>query len=107
MSTSREVPDFQARWRPEKRWAINRLGFTMREYDVVRVIRLSEPDRHYTGSEGVSRPPKIGDIATICHEYEPSDPNAIVAVEMVASSGATIWLADFARDELESVSRPQ
>jgi hypothetical protein len=77
------------------------LGLNLREYDVVRVVRLSKPDRSYSGTDGASRPPKIGDVATICHEYERHNPNATVAVEMVARGGTTIWLADFARDELE------
>lgn len=78
----------------------------LREYDVVRVVRLLTVDRFYDGTEGVMRPPGIGDVATICHENKPGDPLASVVVEMVDKDGMTIWLADFARDELELVSRP-
>ena len=77
----------------------------LREYDVVRVIQLSDSERTYDGTKSVRRPPKIGDVATICHEYDPGNPAAMVAVEMVAEDGNTVWLADFAHDELELVSR--
>ncbi len=78
----------------------------LREYDVVRVVRLVKPDRTYNGTERVMRAPRIGDVATICHENKPDDPSASVVVEMVDNDGMTIWLADFGRDELELVRRP-
>ena len=77
----------------------------LREYDIVRVVRLESPDRFYDGTESVMRPPRIGDVATICHENKPGDPSGSVVVEMVDQDGMTIWLADFARDELELVRR--
>lgn len=72
---------------------------------MVRVIALLESNRKFDGSDGVFRAPQVGDIATICHDYDPSDPNAPVAVEMVNDQGLTIWLADFDRSELELVTR--
>jgi hypothetical protein len=79
----------------------------LREYDIVRVVRLLSPTRYFSGTEAVSRPPQIGDQAVICHEYEPNNPAAAVAVEMIDRNGYTIWLADFAREELELISRPR
>jgi hypothetical protein len=79
----------------------------LREYDVVRVVRLVTPRRSFGGTEGVRRPPKVGDVATICHEGHPRDPEAQVAVEMVDETGVTVWLADFDRSELELVQRPE
>jgi hypothetical protein len=76
---------------------------TIREYDVVRVTRLLDAARSFTGTESVARAPAVGDVATVCQEYQPTDPTARVAVEMVDSSGSTIWLADFERSELELV----
>ena len=84
----------------------------VREYDVVRVVRLHTPDRRFDGTEGVRRAPQVGDVATICHELDPSDPSAPVVVEMVDDNSLTIWLADtiwlanFDRSELELVHRP-
>lgn len=73
----------------------------LREFDIVRVVRLIEAHRPYDGTDGVRRPPMIGDLATVCHDYNPGDPSAPVAAEMVDGDGYTIWLADFRREEIE------
>ena len=78
----------------------------LQEYDVVRVIELLRANRPFDGSDGIRRPTRVGDVATICHEYDPGDPAAMVAVEMVDDDGSTIWLADFERGELELLRRP-
>ncbi len=77
---------------------------TIREYDRVRVVRLRKRDRPFDGSDAVKRSPQLGDLATVCHEYRPEDPAALVAVEMVTEDGLTVWLADFDRSELELVA---
>ena len=76
----------------------------MRQHDAVRVVRLFSTNRPYDGAVGLRRPPKVGDLATIAHEYDPEDPRAPLAVEKVDADGRVIWLADFERDELELVS---
>lgn len=76
------------------------------EYDTVRVVRLFRQDRDFDGTPGLSRAPKIGDTAAVVHEYDPSDPMAPVCIECVDSQGNTVWLADFDKDELELVARP-
>jgi hypothetical protein len=76
-----------------------------REYDIVRIIRLDVPNRLYLGTETVKRAPRIGDVATICHQDKPEDPTASVVVEMVDQNGCTLWLADFSPGELELVTR--
>ncbi|QDU36970.1 hypothetical protein Mal4_12730 [Maioricimonas rarisocia] len=73
----------------------------LREHDTVRVAQLLTPQRPFDGTEGVSRSPRVGDVATICHEYDPDDSEAPVSVEMVDGQGNTVWLADFHRTELE------
>jgi hypothetical protein len=67
------------------------------------VIRLRTENRTISGSAGVTRPPRVGDIATVVHEYIPEDPTARVIVENVGEDGMTIWIADFERDEIELV----
>jgi hypothetical protein len=79
-----------------------RLMPKLREFDVVRIVRLRDASRTFTGTESVLRAPRVGDIGTICHEYA-SDAAAPVIVEMVNEDGLTVWLADFHRDELEPV----
>jgi hypothetical protein len=76
----------------------------IREYDVVKVTQLLSATREFSGTQGAMRGPRVGDIATVCHEYSPRDPTARVAVEMVNPRGETIWLADFERAELELMS---
>ena len=78
----------------------------LREYDIVRIARLLKTDRFYNGTDGAMRSPAVGDVATICHDNDPFDPNSAVVVEMGDQDGNTIWLADFAREELELVKRP-
>lgn len=73
------------------------------ECTVVRVVRLHQPHRHWLSSEGVGRPPAIGDTGTIVHVYALHDPATPYIVECVDDDGLTIWLADFDRDELEVV----
>ena len=75
----------------------------LRENDIVKVVKLVQPDRPFDGTESVRRPPKVGDVGVICHEYDPGNQTAAVAVEMVDGNGLTIWLADFERAELKSV----
>ena len=79
----------------------------LKEYDKVRIVKLLRNDRPLEGTEGVMRPPAIGDTATIVHEYHPGDPSASVAVEKVNSDGYTVWLADFEKEELELVQDPR
>lgn len=71
------------------------------EHDVVRVVRLRTSGRNFSGTEGVRRAPRVGDEGAIVHVPAP---DAFV-VECVSPDGATVWLADFRRDELERVAR--
>lgn len=71
------------------------------EYDVVQVTQLIQPDRHYDGSDGIKRPPQIGDQGTIVDISPKADSWCVV--ECLDSDGATIWLADFSSDELQLV----
>jgi len=77
----------------------------LQEYDVVKVVKLLNPDRKFDGTDDISRPPRIGDIGTICHDYDPGNQDSVVAVEMVTKDGMTVWLADFKREELELVQK--
>lgn len=70
------------------------------EHDVVRIVRLRTSGRHFSGTEGVRRAPRVGDEGTIVNV---PTPDAFV-VECVTPSGDTVWLADFRRDELELVA---
>ena len=72
------------------------------EYDVVRVTKLIQLDRHYDGNESLKRAPRVSDEGTIVHI--PPQTNSWCIVECVdPKDGFTIWLADFSTDELELV----
>ena len=72
-----------------------------RELDIVRVVALRQRSRAVSGTEGVLRDPRVGDIAAIVHLHPHRDgaPDAAI-VECVDAQGRTIWLADFELEEL-------
>jgi hypothetical protein len=74
------------------------MSIVFKEMDVVKITALLESNRPYTGTEGVCRAPRIGDLATVVHVLEPGC--AFIA-EAVDSEGYTLWLADFHVEELE------
>lgn len=73
----------------------------LEELDVVRVVRLRTAERPYDGTEGVLRAPRLGDEGTVVLAAARGDADGTVMVECVDADGMTIWLADFATDELE------
>ena len=73
----------------------------LEERDVVRVVRLRAAERPYDGTEGVLRAPRLGDEGTVVLAAAKGDASATVMVECCDADGGTIWLADFAADELE------
>ena len=75
----------------------------IKEFDLVRVVALLENDRPFSGSDGVCRAPRIGDLASVAHVLEPG--RAFI-VEAVDSEGYTLWLADFYAEELQLVKHP-
>ncbi len=72
-------------------------------YTVVRVAHLAHVTRPWNGTEGVARSPRVGDCGTVVHVYAPNDPNTSYSVECVNRDGYTVWLADFAPNEIEPV----
>jgi hypothetical protein len=70
------------------------------ELSVVRVNAQESGCRHFTGSEGVIRAPRTGDLGTIVHVYEAGPAEPMYTVESVGSDGYTVWLADFAHSEV-------
>ena len=70
----------------------------VREYSIVRVIKLNKSDRNFDGTGGVKRPPQIGDTGTVVHM---ADGGCIV--ECTDRDGMTVWLADFLNEEIEEI----
>lgn len=74
------------------------------QYGLARVkVVLREPDK-YDGSKFNKRPPQVGDIETITDILQALGAPDHLIVEMLdPSSGTTIWLSEFEREELEPV----
>src|SRR5262249_28136391 len=72
---------------------------TLRELDVVRVVKLLTINRPYQGTIGASRPPCVGDTGTVVARYNGS----AYCIESVDSDGKTVWLADFLAVEPELI----
>ncbi len=71
---------------------------TTHELQLVRITWV-DGDRAFSGTEGVARPPKIGDIGAVVDVHS----ETAVAVECVDADGHTLWLADFHLAEIEHV----
>jgi hypothetical protein len=74
------------------------INTTIDELDVVSVKALLQSDRQFSGSDGVSRAPRIGDLAAVVHVLQPG---RAFTVEAVDSEGYTLWVADFLAEELQ------
>ena len=71
-------------------------------YDVVRVKRLlREPESYICGSAFSKRPPRVGDQGSVVMLY-----SMTCTVEAVEPDGCTLWLSDFAMEELEHIAEP-
>lgn len=68
----------------------------------VKVV-LRDPDK-YDGWKFNKRPPQVGDIGTITEILQaPEVPDHLIVETLDPSSGTTIWLSEFEREELEPV----
>ena len=72
----------------------------MNEYAVVRVVRLLVPERPVTGSDGLTRQPRVGDVGTIVHVLKA---DSAYIVECSDDEGQALWIADFDAFEFEVV----
>ena len=93
----------------------------LRESDTVRIVRIDGPvEGHPEADEKLDeaaiapwRVPVIGDVGTIFHLASadgkgignPDHPGTRYIVRGIGADGHTEWVAEFARDELELVSR--
>jgi hypothetical protein len=71
------------------------------ELDVVRVVALHQKGRAHEGTESVKREPRVGDMGTVVHVYEPKAGEPLFAVEAIDKDGLTLWLADLKGAELK------
>ena len=69
--------------------------------DSVRVVRLLEPEREVTGSSDPAPQPRIGDRATVVADVG----EGLYLLESCTDDGVTLWMAEFAAEELALVER--
>ena len=73
----------------------------LKQYDRVRVKCLFRSPSEYDGWRANKRAPAVGDIGALVDILRAEGmPNRFV-VECCQPEGVTLWLADFAEDELE------
>lgn len=73
----------------------------LEQYGLVRIRQLLQPLTEYNGWRVNQRPPQVGDVGTLLDIlHAPGLPERYV-VESSGSDGRTVWLGDFAADELE------
>jgi hypothetical protein len=70
--------------------------------DTVRIVRLLVPDREVTGSSSAPPQPSVGEIGSVVADVG----DGLFLVEHVTADGYTVWMAEFAADELELVVEP-
>lgn len=77
----------------------------LRLYEAVRVCQLLQRPSEYDGWRVNQRSPQVGDTGTLVEIlHAPGLPDRYV-VESCGPGGITIWLGDFAAEELEPESK--
>ena len=75
----------------------------LKQYELVRVRQLLQPAVEYDGWRVNQRPPQVGDLGTLLDILQaPGLPDRYV-VESSEADGITVWLGDFAAEELEAL----
>ena len=69
--------------------------------DTVRVAHLLEPEREVTGSSDPAPQPRVGDKATVVADLG----EGLYLVESCTDDGMTVWMGEFAAEELKLVAR--
>ena len=81
----------------ERHLALERL----QQYGLVRIWQLLRPPDEYDNWQVNQRPPQIGDEGTLLEILHARGLPDLYVVESVGENGRTVWLADFAAEELE------
>jgi hypothetical protein len=71
--------------------------------DTVRVARLLVDERDVTGSAAEPPQPRVGEVGTVVDDVG----DGLYLVEQLTADGYTLWLTEFAGEELELVERAE
>jgi hypothetical protein len=69
------------------------------DHILVRIAWPVDEQRSFTGTPGVARLPRVGDVGVVVNAYSQDT----FAVECVDAHGMTLWLADFHIGEIEPI----
>ena len=69
--------------------------------DKVRIVRLLEPEREVTGSADPAPQPRVGDGANVVADLG----EGLYLLESCTDDGMTLWMGEFAAEELALVER--
>lgn len=78
----------------------------LKEFTVVRVVRLRRPVEEYDGWRINVRGPQVGDQGTIVDVLHAENLPDRYVVESGLPDGTDLWLSDFDADEIEPVTEP-
>jgi hypothetical protein len=73
-----------------------------RQYNIVRIRQLLRSPEEYDGWRVNQRPPQVGDTGTIIDVLSAPGLPYNYVVEADGLDGVTIWLGEFAAEELEN-----
>ena len=74
-----------------------------REYSTVRVSRLIEADRFFSGgADEISREPRVGDEGVVV-DRSTYEGRPVYIIECMTDGGDTLWVAEFTHDKLDLV----
>jgi hypothetical protein len=76
---------------------------TLKQYSLVLIRQLLQPPEEYDGWRVNQRPPRVGDVGTLPDILHGDGVPDRYVVEASAPDGTTVWLGDFAAEELELV----
>jgi hypothetical protein len=91
-----EPEEQRTRPRYGKVWAV-RPPFD--EYDTVRVVKLLEPDRWFSGTTSVERAPEVGDEGVVTNISDDSPEYCVECMDGLYM----VWRAYFVAEEIERV----
>lgn len=74
---------------------------TLEQFGLVRIKRLRQAAEAYVGWRVNQRPPRIGDVGTLLDILHSAGSPDRYVVESSGTDGVTVWLGDFAAEELE------